>query len=266
MRTLTLPLMIAGVILFVVSGTGLAQESAEEFKKAVLEKVKGRLDSEREDILKHVAKLLNEDTGGGDVPTDSSQFYAEAIARLATYRENASKVVEEQKKYLKSIEGIAKDDARRILRETLLTATRSAIEEQTKLIETYDKALAKLKSEAPSKATPKVEEPREKMSQEEAADLFEESLHLLQEKQFEASLKGFMRIFRAFTKEDIGYTSAYNVACAYALMGKKEQALEWLERSIKSGFSKFDHIKQDSDLDSLREEPKYKELMKREVN
>ena len=59
----------------------------------------------------------------------------------------------------------------------------------------------------------------------------------------------------------MGFTSAYNVACGYALSGQKEEALDWLELSIKAGFSKIDHLRKDPDLDSLRNEKRYKKLL-----
>ncbi|MBI2901089.1 MAG: hypothetical protein HYY17_12960 [Planctomycetes bacterium] len=55
---------------------------------------------------------------------------------------------------------------------------------------------------------------------------------------------------------------AYNLACAYALTGEKERALDWLEMAILGGYSDWDHLKKDSDLDSLREEPRYKALLR----
>jgi hypothetical protein len=55
--------------------------------------------------------------------------------------------------------------------------------------------------------------------------------------------------------------SAYNIACEYAMTGDKPFALEWLEISFKKGFSDIEHVKQDKDLDSLRDEARYKKLV-----
>jgi len=49
----------------------------------------------------------------------------------------------------------------------------------------------------------------------------------------------------------------YNVGCFSALTGHKEEALGWLEKSVDAGFTNPKHIAQDSDLDSLREDPRY---------
>ena len=62
----------------------------------------------------------------------------------------------------------------------------------------------------------------------------------------------------------IGYkqpTSMYNIACANAMMGRKDQAFEWLEKSVSAGFKIEDYIRGDSDLDSLRSDPRFKRYL-----
>jgi mannose-6-phosphate isomerase-like protein (cupin superfamily) len=53
----------------------------------------------------------------------------------------------------------------------------------------------------------------------------------------------------------------YNVACAEALVGRKEDALEHLRHAI-AGSERFRELaRDDSDFDSLRDEPAFKELV-----
>ena len=47
----------------------------------------------------------------------------------------------------------------------------------------------------------------------------------------------------------------YNVACMYALMDKREDALAHLERAITNGFSHKESLANDPDLDSIRKTP-----------
>ena len=54
----------------------------------------------------------------------------------------------------------------------------------------------------------------------------------------------------------------YNAACLYARLGDKELAVKTLKDAIASGQEDFEWIKRDSDLDSIRNEPEYIELMK----
>ena len=54
----------------------------------------------------------------------------------------------------------------------------------------------------------------------------------------------------------------YNAACFYANVGEKRLALQSLKNGILSGYEFYEWIKRDPDLDSLRNEPEYLELMK----
>ncbi len=55
----------------------------------------------------------------------------------------------------------------------------------------------------------------------------------------------------------------YNLACAFALSGQKERALDNLEKAINAGFTDRQQYESDSDLDSLRQTDRFKELLKR---
>jgi tetratricopeptide (TPR) repeat protein len=54
----------------------------------------------------------------------------------------------------------------------------------------------------------------------------------------------------------------YNAACFYARLGEKHLALETLENAVTAGYEHYEWIRRDSDLDSIRNEPEYIELMK----
>ena len=54
---------------------------------------------------------------------------------------------------------------------------------------------------------------------------------------------------------------AYNLACFYALEGEKEQALDRLRQAFENRPSLIEWSKQDSDLDSLRDDPDYLALV-----
>ena len=58
-------------------------------------------------------------------------------------------------------------------------------------------------------------------------------------------------------------TSMYNIACGYSLLNDKENALFWLDRSLGVGFDRADLLKQDSDLDPLRSDPRFNEILKK---
>ncbi len=55
--------------------------------------------------------------------------------------------------------------------------------------------------------------------------------------------------------------SLYNLACAYSLTGRIDEAMEVLHASHEAGFDLEDLIEDDSDLDNLREDPRFMKLL-----
>jgi tetratricopeptide (TPR) repeat protein len=54
----------------------------------------------------------------------------------------------------------------------------------------------------------------------------------------------------------------YNVAVLYALQTKVEESLEWLKKAIDKGYTNWELIKTDKDLENIRNSAGYKELVK----
>jgi hypothetical protein len=52
-------------------------------------------------------------------------------------------------------------------------------------------------------------------------------------------------------------TNLYNMACLMALTGRPDKAFDYLVKAAQEGFTDFVHIDQDTDLDSLRHDPRY---------
>jgi adenylate cyclase len=53
----------------------------------------------------------------------------------------------------------------------------------------------------------------------------------------------------------------YNVACTYALLGETDRSLELLEKAVNLGWGDRAWLETDSDLDSLRDLPRFKSLL-----
>jgi serine/threonine protein kinase/Flp pilus assembly protein TadD len=53
----------------------------------------------------------------------------------------------------------------------------------------------------------------------------------------------------------------YNAGCFYARLGEKQLAIETLHKSIRSGFENFEWMKRDTDLENIRSEQGFIELM-----
>jgi len=77
----------------------------------------------------------------------------------------------------------------------------------------------------------------------------------------------YIEAIEAFTRAiSLNYrqaTSMYNIACGYSLLNDKDNALFWLDRSLGVGFDRADLLKQDSDLDPLRSDPRFNEILKK---
>jgi tetratricopeptide (TPR) repeat protein len=58
------------------------------------------------------------------------------------------------------------------------------------------------------------------------------------------------------------YLAHYNLACSYALLRRNEQALQALRRAVELGYRDFRYMRQDRDLDGIRNDPRFKQLLR----
>ena len=64
----------------------------------------------------------------------------------------------------------------------------------------------------------------------------------------------------AATERDEPYL-LYGLACLYSLIGKPEEAVFYLTKSVEAGFAHRQYLEKDSDFDPIREHPSYKALI-----
>jgi tetratricopeptide (TPR) repeat protein len=57
-------------------------------------------------------------------------------------------------------------------------------------------------------------------------------------------------------------TAHYNLACRYALLQQPDLALVSLRKAIELGYRDFRFMDQDHDLDSIRKDPRFRQLVK----
>jgi len=57
--------------------------------------------------------------------------------------------------------------------------------------------------------------------------------------------------------------ATYNLGCAWALKGEKDRAFKALNRAVDFGMADIEQFEGDSDLDSLRDDPRYDEVISR---
>jgi serine/threonine protein kinase/Tfp pilus assembly protein PilF len=53
----------------------------------------------------------------------------------------------------------------------------------------------------------------------------------------------------------------YNISCMYALLGNHNEALDCLEKAVDKGYGQKDWVEHDSDMDSLREMPRFQRIV-----
>jgi len=69
-------------------------------------------------------------------------------------------------------------------------------------------------------------------------------------------------MFRKMTEVDPKQVIAYyNIACLHSKLNEKQEAVEWLQKAIENGYDNIEKIETDKDLDNIRGNPAYAELL-----
>ena len=219
----------AAILVLGLSSTALAQDGDAELKARILEKVRAKLVGDRAALMKRIEAIIDEE-----------------LAKPSPAAKPAPKVAPKGEP-----EGDAKvKDLERKMR---------LLEEQK---ETLNAEMAKAKRAAADEGLREEARKDGPHDAEEAQEMFDNALELHdKDKNYRESIKLFKRIYYNFPKTRVGAIAAYNAACGYALSGSKDEAIDWLEYSVKAGYSDFDHLRKDTDLDGLRNEKRYKKLL-----
>ncbi|MHC4390396.1 MAG: TPR end-of-group domain-containing protein [Planctomycetota bacterium] len=99
---------------------------------------------------------------------------------------------------------------------------------------------------------------------------FSEAIELLQEGNHDSAIEIYEQALENleaydWMPEDVRYElrqlAHYNVACGYSLKKDRKPALEHFEQALKFGFDDLQHITDDTDLDNIRNAPRFKELI-----
>jgi hypothetical protein len=70
-----------------------------------------------------------------------------------------------------------------------------------------------------------------------------------------------MTAYRKAIQLGAGQTAKYNMGTLFALAGKPDSAFYWLDEAVKAGFSSEPQIKNDADLVSLHNDPRFASLL-----
>jgi len=75
---------------------------------------------------------------------------------------------------------------------------------------------------------------------------------------YEEGLKADLKLVRLRPEDPLVH---YNLTCSFSLLGRLEESLESLEKAVGLGYDDLEHLENDSDLDSLRDEDGYNVLI-----
>jgi tetratricopeptide (TPR) repeat protein len=54
----------------------------------------------------------------------------------------------------------------------------------------------------------------------------------------------------------------YNLACSYALLKKVDPAIKALRKAVELGYCDFRYMREDRDLDAVRHDPRFRQLLR----
>jgi tetratricopeptide (TPR) repeat protein len=89
--------------------------------------------------------------------------------------------------------------------------------------------------------------------------LYDVGRELLRYADHDRAARAFVASAEAGVREG---TSLYNAACARALANRKDEALDLLQKALDAGFDDPDHLREDDDLDGLRDDPRFRRLLR----
>ena len=88
--------------------------------------------------------------------------------------------------------------------------------------------------------------------------LISEADSLYQAKDYKHSIEKYVVAFKI---EKTSPSDLYNAACSAALLGDQKKAFKWLNLALENGWSNVQHLKSDSDLNSLHQNKKWNKLV-----
>jgi len=88
-------------------------------------------------------------------------------------------------------------------------------------------------------------------------------------KKYNDVLEQFIGRYNLLSKEEQGiyspyvYNAYYNLSCTHSLLNDKENGIKYFKKAVDAGYLEYKHVLQDSDLEILRNEPEFIEIMKK---
>jgi len=82
----------------------------------------------------------------------------------------------------------------------------------------------------------------------------------IQNKDYRGAVAEYQKIVAADPND---MRALYNMACMHSLLNEKAKAVEFLKKAVEAGWMNSQHIESDSDLNNIRDDAAYKEILKK---
>jgi len=107
-------------------------------------------------------------------------------------------------------------------------------------------------------AVPATKDPPAVRQEKTATELVSEGIAAYEKKDYALAAKLLQQsVEKSADQSDV----LYYTACALALNGEREKALQFLERSVDAGYRNPTHLKYDVDLNSLHDDPRWEKIV-----
>lgn len=230
------------LVLAALATPAFAQDAeAEKIKQSILEKVRARIQEEHKKILERISAVIDAElarSGGAKPEAAAPAAGGDSAKKMKELQRKLTQLEDQRDDLLRDMRGLKREDEDAALRRD---ANKIPLDQGT-LSDLFQKHL-----DAHTAAVPLLKTDREKAVAE-----------------FRKTIDGFKQIWyrlRETGARGLSLPAAYNVACGYALIGEKEQALDWIEIAIAGGYDDFEHMRADTDFDSLRKERRYQRIL-----
>jgi tetratricopeptide (TPR) repeat protein len=86
---------------------------------------------------------------------------------------------------------------------------------------------------------------------------------LLEGDKYREAICKFAEVVKRWPKSEFAVPAAYNCACGHTLLGEKEIALDWLEKTVELGLARTEigRFEDNPTFDPLRDDERYKKLI-----
>jgi tetratricopeptide (TPR) repeat protein len=81
-----------------------------------------------------------------------------------------------------------------------------------------------------------------------------------EKKEFDKALADYDEVLKLDPAYEWAY---YNKACLFAMQRRADPAFENLRKAFENGFRDFEHMEKDGDLETIRKDPRYKQLLEK---